>query len=110
MKTTTIFIILFSINLFAKSQNALKKFITIHASKNYELAKRVATEANKNLAYKLNFIDLESNKLLGLSLLKNTCKKYNFEFPTYIQRRQNNDNNIISIVYYKRPLQRTTNR
>ena len=103
MKATILTIFLLTISLLVKSQdisaNVEKGFIIIHASKDYNLATRVATEANKHLAYKIDLRDLEYNKFLGLSLPKDTCKKFGFEFPTYIQRGRNNDGNFISIEY-----------
>jgi len=103
MKKITLLIILFIVTIAVNAQeetaNVKKGFIIIHASKDYNLAKRVATEANKHLEYNVNYRDLEYNKMLGLSMPKDSCEKFGFEFPTYIQRGREKDGNFISVEY-----------
>jgi len=82
-----------------EAQTEKKGFLIIHASKNYELAKRVATEANKHLGYKIDYRGLEYNKELGLSIPKTECEEHGFEFPTYVQRGRGDDGNFISVEY-----------
>ena len=83
----------------ADSQTEKKAFIIIYATKNYQLASRVAEEANKNLGYKIDMRGLEYNKSLGLSIPQKDCEEHGFEFPTYIQRGRANDGNFISVEY-----------
>jgi len=81
------------------SQNEKKGFIIIYATKNYQLASRVAEEANKNLGYKIDMRDLEYNKEIGLSIPKKDCEEHGFEYPSYIQRGRGDDGNFISVEY-----------
>ncbi len=97
--TIILFYVFLNINAQEVSDVEKKGFIIIHASKDYNLAKRIATEANKHLKYNLELRDLEYNKIEGLSLPKDSCKKYGFEYPTYIQRGRNKDGNFISVEY-----------
>ena len=101
-KLSILFIIIIaSLQLNAQeiSQTEKKGFLIIHASKNYELAKRVATEANKHLGYKIDFRGHEYNKTLGMSIPKAECEKHGFEYPSYIQRGRSDDGNFISVEY-----------
>lgn len=101
-KIITLFFIFFTISQLSAqdmSQTEKKGFLIIHASKNYELAKKVANEAHKLLGYKIDFRGHEYNKTLGLSISKKECEKNGFEYPTYIQRGRANDGNFISVEY-----------
>ncbi len=101
-KITTLLLLLFAIsqlNAQEMSQTEKKGFLIIHASKNYELAKRVATEANKHLGYKIDFRGHEYNKTLGLSIPKEECEEHGFEYPVYVQRGRSDDGNFISVEY-----------
>ncbi len=101
-KFITIIILLFAmiqVNAQEESQIEKKGFTIIYACKDYNLAKRVANEANKHLGYEINLRGLEYNKTEGLSLSEDECKKNNFEFPSYIQRGRAKDGNFISVEY-----------
>ncbi len=103
MKKISIFVLLLFVisllNAQEEAQTEKKGFLIIHASKNYELAKRVAEEANKHLGYKIDFRGHEYNKELGLSIPKAECEENGFEYPSYIQRGRSDDGNFISIEY-----------
>jgi len=103
MKNLAFFIIIFFSfsGIYAQeTADVIKKgFIIIHASKDYNLAKRVAEEASKHLKYEINYRDLEYNKFLGLSLPKSVCDSNGFEYPAYIQRGRGNNGNFISVEY-----------
>ncbi|OQY03473.1 MAG: hypothetical protein B6I20_04970 [Bacteroidetes bacterium 4572_117] len=101
-KITTLLLMLFAISQLSAqeiSQTEKIGFLIIHASKNYELAKRVATEAHKHLGYKIDFRGLEYNKTLGLSISKKECEENGFEYPAYVQRGRGKDGNFISVEY-----------
>ena len=101
-KIITLITMLFAVmqlNAQEYSQTEKKGFLIIHASKNYQLAKRVATEANKHLKYKIDFRGHEYNKTLGLSVSEEECEQHGFEFPSYIQRGRSDDGKFISVEY-----------
>jgi len=81
------------------SQNQEVGFIIIHATKNYEVSKRVAQEASKHLGYKLDLAGLEYNEDIGLSISEEDCEQAGFEYPAYIQRGRLGDNKFISVEY-----------
>jgi len=96
---TTMLFAVMQLNAQEMSQTEKVGFLIIHASKNYQLAKRVATEANKHLKYKIDFRDHEYNKTLGLSISKEECEENGFEFPSYVQRGRGDDGKFISVEY-----------
>ncbi|PLW98943.1 MAG: hypothetical protein C0594_17740 [Marinilabiliales bacterium] len=97
----SVFIVFVSVEYLAaqEDQSVTKGFIIINASKDYNIAKGVVEDANKQLGYEIDLRGLEYNAAVGLSFSKENCEKNGFEFPAYIQRGREKDGKFISIEY-----------
>jgi hypothetical protein len=76
-----------------------KKIVIVLSTKDYETAKKTATEASKKLGKPLNLNGLKPNKELGLTHSKEDCES--FGYPCYIPRGEGNAENsdYISVEY-----------
>lgn len=76
-----------------------KKIVIVLSTKDYETAKKTATEASKKLGKPLNLNGLKPNKELGLTQSKEDCEI--FGYPCYIPRGEGNAENsdYISVEY-----------
>jgi hypothetical protein len=68
-----------------------KKIVIVLSTKDYETAKKTATEASKKLGKPLNLNGLKPNKELGLTHSKEDCES--FGYPCYIPRGEGNAEN-----------------
>jgi hypothetical protein len=102
MKLFLLSIITFSLQAKAADDERFikKDFVILTSSKDYEAAKKVAEEASKKLAIKLDLRGLMFDKNTGLTFDKKTCLMPPVEtYPCYVRRGKYDNDTYISIEY-----------
>jgi hypothetical protein len=91
------FLCLLAFSLFSKAQTVKTGVCIILSTKQYNVAKKVATTAAAKLNLDLDLRGLTPNKKSGLTLSKAVCKQDDVEYPAYYSRGA--DGEYISIEY-----------